>query len=110
MAGTEGLFTALAALLDLVLMTFADLTSEVVAGAVALGLRGAMMVLWRLLVLWQLGGGERERESVGPRQLSTGVKVGEDDVDKHALRLVTAAIFLPTNFFATITEIVHRYC
>jgi hypothetical protein len=34
----------LAALLDFVLVTLADLTGEVVAGAVALGLRGAMVV------------------------------------------------------------------
>jgi hypothetical protein len=43
-AGTEGPFIALAALLDLVLVTFADLTGEVAAGAVILGLRGAMVV------------------------------------------------------------------
>lgn len=46
MVGTEGPFTALAALLDLVLMTLADLTGEVVAGAVALGLPGTMVVSW----------------------------------------------------------------
>ena len=43
MAGIEGPVAALAALLDLVLMAFADLTGELVAGAVALGLRGAMV-------------------------------------------------------------------
>ena len=91
MAGTERPFTALAVLLDLVLVTLADLTGEVVAGSVALGLHGAMAVSWRFFVLWQLSEErererERERVSVGPRQLSTGVKVGEDDVDKHALR------------------------
>lgn len=64
MAGTEGPFTALAALLDLVLMTRADFTGEVAAGAVALGLRGAMAVLWRLFVLWRVEERERERESV----------------------------------------------
>jgi hypothetical protein len=43
-AVTDGFFTALVALLDLVLMTLADLTGELVAGSVALGLRGAMVV------------------------------------------------------------------
>ena len=60
--------------------------------------------------------GVRWRRSEGgsargvPRRLRTGVKVGEDDVDKHALRRVAAAIFLLTNIFARITEIVHRDC
>lgn len=108
MAGTEGPFTAPPVLLDVGLVT-SDSMGELVAGAVALGLRRAMPVSWRLFVLWQLSE-ERERVSVGPRQLSTGMKVGEDDVDKHALRRVAAAIFLLTNVFARITEIVHRDC
>ena len=61
MAGTERPFTALAVLLDLVLVTLADLTGKVVAGSVALGLHGAMAVSWRFFVLWQLSE-ERERE------------------------------------------------
>ena len=52
-------------------------------------------------------GGSARRVS---RHLRTGVKVREDDVEKHARWIAAAAIFLLTNIFARITEIVHRHC
>lgn len=61
MAGTEVSFTAPSVSLDVGLVT-PDSMGELVAGSVALGLRGAMVVSWRFFVLWQLSGEERERE------------------------------------------------